>query len=148
MRLLIALLGALAATGVAAPPALANGDPPSNVLITQNLYTPAVKASPASVNALKQAVNRANQAGYAIKVAVVKSDLDLGNVPQALTHPQQYADYLLADLRGPSQVSGDYGVLVVTPSGAGIAGRDFNTSEREAARTVSVSTDASSTQLV
>jgi hypothetical protein len=100
------------------------------------------------VSQLKQAAARAKQAGYPTKVAVVRTEADLGNVPQALGKPQQYADYLLADLHGPSQVTGDFGVLVVTPAGSGIAGQNFNGGERQAARTIDVSTGASSGELV
>jgi hypothetical protein len=148
MRLAALLLSAAASAAVAAPAALANGDPPSNVLIAQDVYTPADPAPPALVRQLKVAAADAKRAGYPTKVAVVRTNLDLGNVPQALDKPQQYADYLLADLHGPSQVTGDFGVLVVTPAGSGIAGKDFNGGERKAARTIDVSTGASSAQLV
>ena len=148
MRLVALLLSVAAGMAIAAPAALANGDPPSNVLIGQDVYTPADPAPPALVRELRQAAARAKEAGYPTKVAVVRTEADLGNVPQALGKPQQYADYLLADLHGPSQVKGDFGVLVVTPAGAGIAGRSFNGGERQAARTIDVSTGASSGELV
>ena len=148
MRLVALLLSVAAGMAIAAPAALANGDPPSNVLIGQDAYTPADPAPAALVRELKQAAVRAKEAGYPTKVAVVRTEADLGNVPQALGKPQQYADYLLADLHGPSQVKGDFGVLVVTPAGAGIAGRSFNGGERQAARTIDVSTGASSGELV
>jgi hypothetical protein len=148
MRPLVLLLCVVAATAVSAPAARANGDPPSNVLISQDVYAPAEPAAPALVRELKAAAARAKGAGYPTKVAVVRTVLDLGNVPQALGKPQQYADYLLADLHGPSQVTGTFGVLVVTPSGAGIAGKSFNSGERQAARTIDVNTSASSSELV
>jgi hypothetical protein len=149
VRLLALLLAAAGlAAAVASPAALANGDPPSNILITKDVYTPAVAASPASIAKLNDAVVRAQRVGYPLKVAVVKTALDLGNVPQALNRPQQYANYLLGDLHGPSSVSGDFAVLVVTPYGSGIAGKNFNGDEREAARTVDVNTSASATKLV
>jgi hypothetical protein len=148
MKLVALLLCVAAGAALAAPSALANGDPPSNVLITQDVYTPAEAAPPALIRELKQAVERADQAEYPAKVAVVNSSLDLGNVPQALDKPQQYADYLLSDLHGPSQVGGDFVVLVVTPAGAGIAGKSFGGGERRAARTIDVSTTASSGDLV
>jgi hypothetical protein len=148
MRLVALLLSAAASAALTAPAALANGDPPSNVLIAQDVYTPADPAPAALVRELKQAAVRAQEAGYPTKVAVVRSERDLGNVPQALDKPQQYADYLLADLHGPSQVKGSFGVLVVTPAGSGIAGRGFNGGERKAARTIAVSSGASSGELV
>jgi hypothetical protein len=148
MRLVALLLSVAAGMAIAAPAALANGDPPSNVLIGQDVYTPADSAPPALVRELRQAAVRAKEAGYPTKVAVVRTEADLGNVPQALGKPQQYADYLLADLHGPSQVTGDFGVLVVTPAGSGIAGRSFNGGERQAARTIDVSSGASSGELV
>jgi hypothetical protein len=148
MRLVALLLSVAAGMAIAAPAALSNGDPPSNVLIGQDVYTPADSAPPALVRELRQAAVRAKEVGYPTKVAVVRTEADLGNVPQALGKPQQYADYLLADLHGPSQVTGDFGVLVVTPAGSGIAGRSFNGGERQAARTIDVSTGASSGELV
>jgi hypothetical protein len=148
MRLVALLLSAAAGVAVAAPAALANGDPPSNVLIAQDVYTPADPAPPALARELRQAAARARDAGYPTKVAVVRTNLDLGNVPQALDQPQQYADYLVTDLRGPSHVTDDFAVLVVTPSGAGIAGKSFNSGERRAARTIAVSTGAGSGDLV
>jgi hypothetical protein len=148
MRLLVLLLSVAVGTAAAAPAALANGDPPSNALIAQDAYTPADPAPPALVRELKEAATRARDAGYPTKVAVVRTKLDLGNVPQALDQPQQYADYLLADLRGPSHVTDDFAVLVVTPAGSGIAGKSFNSGERRAARTIDVSTGAGSGDLV
>jgi hypothetical protein len=148
MRLVALLVSAAAGLAVAAPAALANGDPPSNALIGQDVYTPSDPAPPALVRELRRAAARAREAGYPTKVAVVRSKLDLGNVPQALDQPQQYADYLLADLRGPSHVTSDFAVLVVTPAGSGLAGKSFNSGERQAARTIDVSTGAGSGDLV
>jgi hypothetical protein len=148
MRLLVLLLSAALGVAAAAPAAFANGDPPSNALIAQDVYTPADPAPPALVRELKEAATRARGAGYPTKVAVVRTKLDLGNVPQALDQPQQYADYLVSDLRGPSHVTDDFAVLVVTPAGSGIAGKGFSSGERRAARTIDVSTGAGSGDLV
>ena len=148
MWLLVLLLCAAAGMGLATPAALANGDPASYVLVTKDVYTPTDPAPPDLVRQLKEAAARAQRSGYPTKVAVVRGKLDLGNVPQALRAPQQYADYLVSDLHGPSAVKEDFALLVVTPAGAGIAGKDFNSGERQAARTIHVSNGSSSGELV
>jgi hypothetical protein len=142
---------ALAVLALAAPAALANGDPPSDVLITADVYPPAEPASPALVSDLRSAAKRAKDAGYPAKVAVVQSAIDLGNVAQAFGRPQQYADYLGSDLNNHPDVRGEFALLVVMPAGsglAGIGGKDFDEDERRAARTIDVRTGANSNELV
>jgi hypothetical protein len=132
----------------AAPAALANGDPPSDVLIREDVYAPAEPARPALVRSLRTAAAKARDAGYPAKVAVVQSELDLGNLATAFGKPQEYADYLASDLRRHPDVEDEFALLAVMPAGAGIAGKSFNSGEREAARTIDVSTSANSDQLV
>jgi hypothetical protein len=150
MRLALSLLAVLAAAALAPPPgALANGDPPSDVLLTADVYPPAEPASPALVRGLQAAARRAKAAGYPAKVAVVQSQIDLGNLAQAFGRPQQYADYLASDLRNhPDNVPPEFALLVVMPAGAGIAGKAFVTDERKAARTINVRSGATSNELV
>ena len=124
---------------------MANGDPPSDVLLGADVYPPTEPAAPALVRSLKSAAQRAKSAGYPSKVAVVQSEVDLGNLVQAFNKPQQYADYLAADLRNhPDSVPQEFALLVVMPAGAGIAGKGFNEGERKAARTINVRSGASS----
>lgn len=144
-RLLIAaLLAALALPAAAA----ANGDPPSDILPFEDLSVPAEPPSRASVDGLRGAVRRAREAGYPVKVAVVHSELDLGTLASAFGQPQQYADYLVTELPRHNPDARGARILVVMPAGAAVAGADFGSGERRAARTIEVSTDATPTRLV
>ncbi|MDX6698222.1 MAG: hypothetical protein QOE65_1619 [Solirubrobacteraceae bacterium] len=143
----VALLTTLAALAAAAP-AHANGDPPSDVLPFEDLYLPALTPSQKAADGLRKTVDRARAAGYPLKVAVIQAEVDLGPLAAAFTKPQQYADYLVTEL--PRHTANTVGarILVVTPSGAGIAGVPFSPGERRAARTIRVSTGATSDQVV
>jgi hypothetical protein len=118
------------------------------VLLAEDVYVPAETARPASIRAIKAAARRARDAGYPAKVAVVQSELDLGTLATAFGKPQEYADYLSADLRRHPDTPEEFTLLVVMPAGAGVAGKSFNSQEREAARTIDVSTNASPDRLV
>jgi hypothetical protein len=144
-RVLLAALGALL---VAAPAAHANGDPPSDVLPFEDVYLPAAPPSPEAGDSLRNAVRRARDAGYPIKVAVIHAEVDLGPLASAYGRPQQYADYLVTELPRHTAASQGARILVVSPAGAGIAGVDFSPKERRAARTIKVTSDATPDQLV
>jgi hypothetical protein len=138
----------LLALAAASPGALANGDPPSQMLIREDVYPPAEHAAPALVRDLQATARKARDAGYPAKVAVVQSQLDLGNLGTAFGKPQEYADYLAGDLGTHPDVPDQFSLLVVMPAGAGIAGKQFSGDERQAARTIDVSAGANSDQLV
>jgi hypothetical protein len=144
----LALALSLLGLATAAPAALGNGDPPSQTLIREDVYPPAEAAAPGLVRDLQTAARRARDAGYPAKVAVVQSQLDLGNLATAFGKPQEYADYLAGDLGTHPDVADEFALLVVMPAGAGIAGKPFDGGEREAARTIDVSAGANSDQLV
>ena len=149
MRTAALALGLLIVAAGSAPAAMANGDPPSDVLLGADVYPPTEPAAPALVRSLKSAAQRAKSAGYPSKVAIVQSEVDLGNLVQAFNKPQQYADYLAADLRNhPDSVPQEFALLVVMPAGAGIAGKGFNEGERKAARTINVRSGATPDELV
>src|SRR5207302_3470111 len=79
MRALLALLLAAAALGAAAPAALADADPPSDVLLLQSVYYPyQPPVSDKLRRTLDKVVLDARQAGYPVKVALVESTVDLG----------------------------------------------------------------------
>lgn len=100
------------------PAALANGDPASNVLLNASVYLPPDGTSPAEDSAkLVQTVESASKAGYDVRVAVVETARDLGNIPQFFGQAQTYAEHLAGGLRFAWQ--GD--LLVVMPRGLGIA---------------------------
>jgi hypothetical protein len=103
--------------GWAAEPARADGDPASDVLVTQPLFLPSDAGIPGAEQARLQAlVAQAGRSGYPIRVALIASPTDLGSVTALWREPQSYAQYLGAELslvyRGP--------LLVVMPNGFGL----------------------------
>jgi hypothetical protein len=109
---------ALGASLIAAP-ALADGDPASDVLAAQSVFLP----QDANLSARQQAqlaalLQSSAQSGYPIRVALVASATDLGSVTALWRQPQSYARFLGQELslvyRGP--------LLVVMPNGFGVYG--------------------------
>jgi hypothetical protein len=107
----------LAVAALLAPAAArADGDPPSDFLLTQPLYVPLeVKPPPASIAQLTAILNDAKAKGYEVRVALVATKADLGAVPSLFGKPQIYARFLHQEIRfvykGP--------LLIVMPSGVG-----------------------------
>ncbi len=94
-----ALLAALAVGLLAVPAAQANGDPASDVLITQQVFLPfEAPISASAADELKQTVAAANQRGYTIRVAVIAFTGDLGTAVSLWGHPQDYAKFLGSEL--------------------------------------------------
>jgi hypothetical protein len=116
-RRLLALVLALAALGVAAASAPADGDPASDTLLIQQLYTPvAQKISAPVLSQLTSTITSANTAGFKIRVALILDKTDLGSVPQLFGHPVQYVHLLASEL-----VYGwKGGVIAVQPAGIGV----------------------------
>jgi hypothetical protein len=108
----------------------ADGDPASDVLVSQRAFIPA----DASVSAAEQAhlqsvLGAAAERGYPIRVALIASAADLGSITALWRRPQTYAHYLGLELsfavHGP--------VLVVMPDGAGLyTGDRLSAAERTA----------------
>jgi hypothetical protein len=111
--LLLVLVGAL----VLAAAASADGDPASDVLLSQDSFTPYPPPSAKAGKTLAAAITAASADGDHIKVAVIGSKNDLGAVPSLFGQPRKYARFLGTELsffyRGP--------LLVVMPSGFGFA---------------------------
>jgi len=116
------LIAALAAALVFGAPAaaFANGDPASDVLLQAKIYFPTQRVSVQAATSLKQIVDSANAKGYAIRVALIKDESDLGTVPNLLGRAQQYAEFLGPEIR--FAYKGD--LLVVMPDGLGITSTD------------------------
>ena len=110
---LLPLLGALVLAGTA----VADGDPASDVLLSQDQFTPYPPPSSKAVKTLTDAISAASANGDHIKVAVIGSKNDLGSVPSLLGQPRKYARFLGAELsffyKGP--------LLVVMSAGFGFA---------------------------
>jgi hypothetical protein len=133
---LLPLLCALVLVGTAS----ADGDPASDVLLSQDQFTPYPPPSGKAVKALTDAIRVASADGDHIKVAVIGSKNDLGSVPSLFGQPRKYARFLGAELsffyKGP--------LLVVMPSGFGFANNGKAVPAGETALThVSVGNDKS-----
>jgi hypothetical protein len=117
-RAVLAVSLAAAACATAVAPALADGDPASDVLLFQRAFFPYAAPSNDAKAQLLGAVAAAKRAGYTIRVAVIQSRRDLGANPELYAKPQLYATFLDAELRSARY----FGALaVVMPQGFGVA---------------------------
>jgi len=115
------LLVAAAAALVAVPAARANGDPASDVLITNQVYVgPEVPISNADRDALTKTVAAANERGYPIRVALIPFTSDLGTAVSLWRHPQDYAKFLGSELAFVYAKR----LLIAMPSGFGVYHRN------------------------
>ncbi len=116
--------------------ARADGDPASDVLLSQDVFVPYSGISATLERRLFALCGAAGRAGYPVKIALIASKSDLGVVPALFNRPQAYARFLSAELggvvRGP--------VLVVMPAGIGLATQGH-------AATASATTTATTTAL-
>jgi hypothetical protein len=116
---LLVAAAALAATALLAPPALADGDPASDVLLGENVFYP---YKPTTSNALMRTLNDATAAAarshFPIKVALIGSPIDLGIIPQLFGKAQQYAAYLDVEISFEHKQP----LLVVMKNGYGVEG--------------------------
>jgi GNAT superfamily N-acetyltransferase len=121
VRLLATVVLALALVGspLALPAAAgADGDPASDVLLTQNIFLPFSPAvSPTLAGTLTATVAHAHAAGYPIKVALIESTMDLGADPELFGPPERYARFLDLEITYNSAPP----LLVVMPGGFGTA---------------------------
>ena len=94
--------------------AFADGDPASDVLPVQNVFTP--YPPPAGAQALAASVQKVFQSSHRVKVAVITTRRDLGSIPSLFGKANAYARFLGTELdafyAGP--------LLIVMPSGFGI----------------------------
>jgi hypothetical protein len=115
------LILAAAAALVVVPFARANGDPASDVLITNQVYIgPEVSLSQSDRSALTQTVAAANERGYPIRVALIPFTADLGTAVSLWGHPQDYAKFLGSELAFVYTKP----LLITMPSGFGIYHRN------------------------
>jgi hypothetical protein len=112
-----ALFLAAAAALLAAPSARANGDPASDVLLTQQIYFPfGAPLSDSDREGLTKTVAAANERGYPIRVALIAFTSDLGTAITLWRHPQPYSKFLASELEFVYRKR----LLIVEPSGFGI----------------------------
>lgn len=115
-RLVTALLAAAVAVAAAAGTARADGDPASDYLLTQQVFLPYDAKIPKDEAArLTSIVRSANRQGFAIRVALIWSDYDLGAVTSLWKQPRRYARFLGTELAFLYKGR----LLVVMPNGFG-----------------------------
>jgi protein SCO1/2 len=97
--------------------ARADGDPASDYLVSNQVFVSSQSAgmSPAQ-RQLVATVAAANRAGFAIRVAVIASDYDLGSVTELWDQPRTYARFLGVEL---SLAYRRQRLLVAMPNGFG-----------------------------
>jgi len=127
--LLHLLLALVIATGVLCPSsARADGDPASDVLVTQNLFVPVDAGfSDAQRARLTGALSAAERDHFPIRVAIIPAAFDLGAVTEFWSKPASYAHFLGIELslvyKGP--------LLVVMPNGFGLSWPEHSTASVE-----------------
>jgi hypothetical protein len=115
-RWLVALL--VVGAAVAAPAARADGDPASDVLLSQQTFvSPNAQISSSDKLHLDALLTAARRRGYTVRVAVIQSRYDLGAVTVLDKKPRLYAHFLSQELQFVYKKR----LLVVMPNGYGIA---------------------------
>ncbi len=103
----------------AAPAALADGDPASDVLVNMTLFNPIDSGiSFATIDRLQQLLADSEKAGFHIRVAMINSPADLGTATALWDKPGHYAQYLSYELSALYHGQ----ILVVMPNGFGLYG--------------------------
>ena len=116
-----ALFVAAAAALLAVPLARANGDPASDVLLTQPVFFPFdATLADSDREALQKTVEAANERGYKIRVALIPFTSDLGTAVSLWKHPQDYSKFLGSELAFVYRNR----LLIVQPSGFGFYNRN------------------------
>jgi hypothetical protein len=117
MRLLPVLAVAAALAALPAP-ALADGDPASDYLLSEDVYLPlAPGISPDLGRTITDLLKSTRKAGFPLRVAIIAAPRDLGAVPQYFGHPQSYAPFLESEIAFNTKKP----LLVVMPTGYGVA---------------------------
>ncbi len=126
----LVLVAAIVASALAPAAARADGDPASDVLLTQSAFVPAdANISGAQQTALTDYLHTAAKDHYPIRVAIIPNGYDLGSVTELWAKPRTYAAFLGIELslvyKGP--------LLVVMPNGFGFnwAGHSTASAYRE-----------------
>jgi hypothetical protein len=112
------LVPLLLAVFVSVPPSVAraDGDPASDVLLSQSVFLPADAATPVPAQLrLLSLLHAASRAGLPIRVAVISRPADLGGVSELWDQPHAYARFLGMEL----SLNGRARLLVVMPNGVG-----------------------------
>jgi hypothetical protein len=118
-RGLLSLLAAVVVALSLAPPAHADGDPASDVLLGENVFYPySPQVTPSLQKTLNAETAAAKKAGFPVKVALIAGPVDLGVIPDLFGKPQKYADFLDQEISFQRKQP----LLVVMPAGFGVSG--------------------------
>jgi hypothetical protein len=92
----LSLVASLAALALLVPgSAKANGDPASDVLLTDQVFLPfEAPISKSAQDDLRKTVAEANKKGFKIRVAVIAFTSDLGTAVSLWKHSQNYSEFL------------------------------------------------------
>jgi hypothetical protein len=109
--------------------ATADGDPASDVLLSDTIFLPYTNPSPDTIAKLRRVVAAARKAGQPLRIAIIAAPRDLGAVPDYFGRPGEYARFLAGELAAYGQLSAPaHGkpnsdpLLVVMPAGFGTKG--------------------------
>lgn len=117
MRLL-PVLAVAAALAVLPAPALADGDPASDYLLTEDVYLPLSPGISTDLGrTITDLLKSTRKAGFPLRVAIIAAPRDLGAVPQYFGRPQSYAPFLESEIAFNTKKP----LLVVMPGGYGVA---------------------------
>src|SRR5689334_16901388 len=109
----------VAACAVSLPlPALADGDPASDFLLSQSTFLPFdASITKEQTDQLNELVTESKKRGYPIRVAIIGKPFDLGSVPSLWAKPTTYARFLGQELFFVYKGR----LLVVMPNGFGVS---------------------------
>ena len=98
--------------------ARADGDPASDYLVSRQVFVSSQQGVESSAQRnLLATVGAANRAGFAIRVAIISSDYDLGSITALWRKPALYARFLGLELAPAYRGR----LLVVMPNGFGLS---------------------------
>ena len=116
-RRAFAVVAALVVIAVNCAPARADGDPASDVLVSQVAFLPADAGFSAAQQAqLTGLLKTAAGAGHPVRVAIIPDAYDLGSITVLWRRPETYARFLGAEL----SLVYKHPLVVVMPNGLGL----------------------------
>jgi protein SCO1 len=124
----IALLAGVLAALVLASTAFADGDPASDVLVSQLSFVPSdAGASAGQQGQLADVLRAAQRAGLPIRVAIIADSYDLGSVTALWGRPRDYARFLGIELSDVHRQR----LVVVMPNGIGFDWQGHSTASAD-----------------
>jgi hypothetical protein len=132
-----------------APAALADADPPSDVIIGFDYYVPFKRPDDAHEKQLRALMKIVNRRSEQMRTVIIADRSDLGAIPGFFGKPQQYADILNKEVRTFFRLRKQDPTLVIVMQ-AGFAlkgGRDATPAATAALQKIEIPPDASGNEL-